>query len=399
MSYRIFGGYAMTWRMFLTVLVALTTVGSGAAFGKEFTVGVQLSMTGPTALAGGEMYRGIQVAAELFNRQHPKHKIKLIVVDDESNAAKAVAAVEKLTSQGAVAIVGSTNSNLAGPASMAASKAGVVYATTGGTSDELVNRGLKNFFRLSSTPGYAAGLIGLFSEMGVKSLSVVYSTKEATADLAQKVSTAMKGKGVKVYMHPFDPSISDFKPILNKVKLQDRSEAIAMIGYENDYVGILRAGKVIKPDVRAIAGPWALATPKMSTSFGDLLPNVYGALVLPYPADYSLPGAKSFAETYKKLFKADSNYHSQTTYVLAQLLFDAIVRANDAGTLAKGGLADEMRRTKQDNTFLGRVTFDGKGDNPNYRAHMGQFKRDGTIAVVWPREHATMKMNYPAVPW
>lgn len=382
--------------MALTLLIGIQ---SGTAAAEEFKVGIQLSLTGATALAGNEMNRGIQVAADVFNRQNPKHKIKLIPIDDESNPAKAVAAVEKLASQGVVAIAGSTTSNLAGPASEAASKSGLVYVTTGGTSDEMVNRGLKNFFRLSNTPGYSAGLVGLFGKMKVKSLSIVYSTKEATTDLANKVNNAMKAKGVKISMHPFDPSTTDFKPVINKVKLQDRSEAIAMIGYENDYVGILRAAKVIKPNVKAIAGPWALATPKMATSFRDLMPNVYGALVLPYPADYNSKKSKAFAETYKKLYNADSNYHSQTTYVLAEILFDAIVRAHESGALAKGGLSEELRKTKRSDTLLGKVEFDRKGDNRNYQAHMGQFQQSGTIAVVWPDQYATAKMNYPGVPW
>lgn len=382
----------------LTLTLAMAAM-AGICHAEEFKVGVQLSLTGPTALAGNEMHRGIQAAAEVFNQQHPKHRIRLIAADDESNPAKAVAAVEKLASQGVVSIIGSTTSNLAGPASEAANKGGVVYVTTGGTSDELVKRGLKNFFRISNTRGYAAGMVGLFNSMGVKSLSIVYSTKEATADLANKVDRAMKAKGVKTAMHPFDPGTTDFKPIINKVKLKDRTEAIAMIGYENDYVGILRAAKVIKPHVKAIAGPWALATPKMAASFGDLMTNVYGALVLPYPADYRSPASKTFAETYKRLFNAESNYHSQTTYILSQMLFDAIVRAHESGALAKGGLAAELRRINRDDTFLGRIKFDANGDNTNYQAHMGQFQGNGAIAVVWPKEHATAKRNYPAVPW
>lgn len=385
-------------RIMSTVTLAIGLL-AGTAHAEEFKVGIQLSLTGPTALAGNEMNRGIQVAADIFNRQNAKHKIKLIAVDDESTPAKAVSAVDKLASQGVVAIVGSTTSNLAGPASEAASKAGLVYVTTGGTSDELVNRGLKNFFRISSTPGYATGLVGLFSSMNVKSLSIVYSTKEATTDLANKVNAAMKAKGIKTALHPFDPGITDFKPVINKVKIQDRTEAIAMIGYENDYVGILRAAKVIRPNIKAIAGPWALATPKMATSFKDLMPNVYGALVLPYPADYNSPMSKSFAETYKRMFNTDSNYHSQTTYVLAQMLFDAIVSAHESGALAKGKLSESLRKIKRNDTFLGRVAFDGKGDNHNYQAHMGQFQQNGTITVVWPPQHATGKMNYPAVPW
>ncbi|MGC5371905.1 hypothetical protein, partial [Klebsiella pneumoniae] len=76
--------------------------------------------------------------------------------------------------------------------------------------------------------------------------------------------------------HAFDPAISDFKPIVNKIKLQDKPEVIAMIGYENDYVGILRAARVLKPAVKAMVGVWSLATPKMAQDFPDLVPNVYG---------------------------------------------------------------------------------------------------------------------------
>src|SRR3546814_2428243 len=87
-------------------------------------------------------------------------------------------------------------------------------------------------------------------------------------------------------MHPFDPGISDFKPIVNKVRLRDKSEVILMVGYENDYVGILRAAKVLKPDVKAMVGVWSLATPKMAADFPDLMPKVYGTALLPYPATF-----------------------------------------------------------------------------------------------------------------
>jgi branched-chain amino acid transport system substrate-binding protein len=82
-----------------------------------------------------------------------------------------------------------------------------------------------------------------------------------------------------VTAHAFDPAISDFKPIINKIKLQDKPEVIAMIGYENDYVGILRAARVLKPAVKAMVGVWSLATPKMAADFPDLVPNVYGTAV------------------------------------------------------------------------------------------------------------------------
>ncbi len=41
-------------------------------------------------------------------------------------------------------------------------------------------------------------------------------------------------------VHKFDPAITDFKPIINKIKLQDKPDIIMMSAYENDYVGIIR---------------------------------------------------------------------------------------------------------------------------------------------------------------
>ncbi|WP_321926642.1 ABC transporter substrate-binding protein [Paraburkholderia guartelaensis] len=369
------------------------------AHATEWRVGVELPLTGALAQAGTEMYRGIQVAADIYNRRHPQDKITLVAVDDESNPAKAVAAVEQLASQHVVAIAGAANSNCAGPASEAANKAGLVYVTSGGTSDDMVTRGLKNFFRVSNTPGYTKGMVGLFNTLGVKSVAIVYSTKDATSDLAKQLDTALKAQGVKTFLHAYDPSISDFKPLINKVKLQDKPDAMAMLGYENDYVGILRASRVLKPDLKAIAAPWAFASPKMAQSFPDLVPNVYGATVLSSPADYRSADQRDFSDTYQRLFKTSSNYQSQTSFVYAQLLFDAIANAQKAGTLDKGGLADTLRATQRDDTFLGKVAFDTRGDNTNYVAHMGQFAHDGKLALVWPATYATAKPVYPGVPW
>ena len=84
-------------------------------------------------------------------------------------------------------------------------------------------------------------------------------------------------------------------------------------------------------------------------------------------------------------------------YVQSMLLFEAIARASDAGTLKTGGLQIELRKSDRE-TLIGRVKFDEKGDNPFFSHRMGQHQ-SGKIAVVWPKDSATGKMNFPAVPW
>lgn len=378
------------------LLFALTVVVSQAA-AEEFVVGVEMPLTGSLARVGNAELEGIKTAAEVFAKQHPGHSIKLVVEDNESQPAKAVAAVEKLASQGVVAITGGYGSNNIGPASEAAAKAGLVYVTSGGVAESLTQRGLKTFFRINNTAGYSKAMMGLLTDMGIKNLSIIYSTKQATADLAKDVQAGLSSKGVKVHMHSFDPAITDFKPIVNKVRLIDKSEAIAMVGYENDYVGILRAAKVLKPKVKAMVGVWSLAAPKMWNEFPDLMPYVYGTALLPFPTTFKTPEGKAFNDNFRRIFDHEADYLAQFGYVQADLLFDAIARAADKGELGKGGLSEVLRQSDKE-TLIGRVKFDEDGDNIFFTHRMGQHQ-DGKIVIVWPKEYATGDMIFPAVPW
>ena len=372
-------------------------LGLTSAHAEELVVGVEIPLTGTLARVGSGMEEGIMTAADVFNKTNSKHKIKIITVDDESAPAKAIAAVEKLASQGALAITGGYGSNNIAPAADAANKLGLVYVTSGGVDDNLVNSGRKNFFRINNTAGYQKAIFGLLCDMNAKSVSIIYSTKDATTGLAKDLQKSLTAKGVTVVTHAFDPAITDFKPIINKIKLQDKSEAIAMVGYENDYVGILRAARVLKPNVKAMVGVWSLATPKMAADFPDLMPNVYGAAVLPFPAEFKTVDGKSFSDSYRKLYKKEPDYLGQFGYVQGMLLFEAIARAADKGTLKKNGIVEEMRKTDRE-TLIGKVRFAANGDSQDFSHRMGQHQ-GGKIVIVWPKEDATGKINFPGVPW
>lgn len=373
-------------------------LGSFAAQAEEFVVGSQIPLTGSLARVGNGMLEGIKVAVEVFNARNTGNTIRLEVIDDESVPAKAVAAVEKLAADKVVALSGGYGSNLIGPASEAAEKAGLTYVTSGGVSDELTRRGLKHFFRINNNAGYAKAMAGLFEEMKLSSVAIVYSTKDATEGLAKAVAADLEAHGIKVTLHAFDPAITDFKPIINKVRLQDRAEGIAMVGYENDYVGILRAAKVLKPSsVKAVVGVWSLATAQMAQEFPELMPQVYGTAMLPFPVEFKSEAGRQFAAAYERLYHKEPDYLGQFGYVQSMLLFEAIDRAAKNGTLAKGGLSEELRRTDAE-TIIGQVTFDANGDNPHFSHRMGQHQ-NGKVALVWPDAEATAPKQFPGVPW
>ena len=390
---------AKTNRIAATIMgLAISLSGVSASHAKEFLLGVEMPLSGALARPGKSNLEGITVGIEVFNKKNPNHTIKLVTIDDESSPAKAVAAVEKLASQGVLGINGGYGSNLTGPASTAADKAGLAYLTVGGTATALTKRGLKTFFRPNNVDGYAEGMIGSIVDMGFKSVSLVYSTKEATSEIAQLVQKGLTAKNIKVASHPFDPSVTDFKPIINKVKVQDRPEIIAMVGYENDHLGILRAAKVLKPNVKAIIGPFSTTTSKIVTEFPDLVDKVLGFVMLSHPVDVRNKEAKEYHETFQKLYKRDGDDSAaQWGFVQTLIMCEAIKRADEKGTLAKGGLVAELRKTNRD-SMLGRIKFDATGDNPAFVTRVGQVQ-DGKIPVVWPKNAANSQVRFPAVPW
>lgn len=388
----------MTRGFVLATLLGATLAVAAPAMAEDITIGAHMPLTGSLARSGQAFNEGMQVALKVFNQSQSKHRITVTVIDDESQPAKAVTAVEKLASDGAAAIIGGYGSNIVGPASDTSNRLDKVYITGGAVSDELVARGNKNFFRINNNAGYQRGVEGLLGELKPSGVSIIASTKEAPMLLAKGLEESLAKKGFKVTLHPFDPAITDFKPIVNKVKLQDKSEIIFMSAYENDYVGIIRAAKVLKPPVKAIVGAWSLATPKMYSDFPDLMQNVIGTTFLPFPVEVKDEEGRRFAAVYKEMFGKEIEYASTLAFVETMVLSEALARAADAGTLkTPGGLREEMKKTSRPSP-LGRITFNEVGDNPNFALSMGQHDK-GRIALVSPAEQATGKIAYPAVPW
>lgn len=380
-----------------SILALAAIVWATAASAEEFKVGSVISLTGANARGGSGMHDGIRTAVEIFNARHPDRTIRLVTIDDESNPAKAISGVEQLAGEGVLAVTGGATSDLVAPALTAAEKAGLVYVTSGGTSEEFVAQPRKRFFRINNTAGYVKAMTGLFDDMHVRSLAILYSTKKSTSEMARSVEEIMTARGVKVTAYPFDAALNDFKPLIARLKSQDKPDVVNVLGYENDYVGILRAAKVLKPDVKAVVGVWQIANAKMATDFPALVENVYGTEILPWPVEFHGEEGKAFEEAFKRLAGHAPDYLNEYGYVQSMVLFEAILRAQAAGTLKTGGLADELRKTDVE-TLIGHLRFDERGDNPDFVQHIGQHQ-GGKIVIVWPAKVASGTMRFPGTPW
>lgn len=343
------------------------------------------------------MHEGMKVAEAVFNQRSGPTKVRLQIIDDESSPAKAVAAVERLAANRVVAITGGATSDIVGPAATAADKHGLVFMTSGGTSGEFLTQGFKSFFRINNTEGYVKAMEGILGDMEVKKLAIVYSTKKSTSEMAREMQKRMSAKGINVVMHPFEATTTDFKPLINKIRIVDRPDAVNMIGYENDYVGILRAARVLKPEIKAMVGAWQIATSKMARDFPELVDRTYGTEMLPIPASFTTAEGKAFEASFQSMYRQEPDYLSLYGFTQGMLLFEAIARAEADGTLEQGGIARQLRDTPAE-TLIGQVQFDARGDNVKFMQNIGQHQR-GKIAIVWPERNASGPWEFPGVPW
>lgn len=380
------------------VAISMAMMAANSASAHDYKVGTHMALTGSLARVGNSMWQGIQIAADLFNlAEKGKNTVELSVIDDESSPAKAVAAVEQLGPK-VDAFVGGFGSNLVGPASETSDRLGKVYVTGGAVAKGIVERGLKGFFRVNNNEGYAKAIDQFAAQIGVKSMSILYSTKDATADVAKQVEGLVNQRHVKVTMHAFEANVTDFKPTINKIKLQDRPDMILMSGYENDYVGILRAAQILKPDVKMFVGTFGLATEQMNRDFHDVVQNVAGTAVLSYPPIFTTADGKNFSEAFKTKFGNFPDYNAVYGYVAAQVLFTALGKDGMGEKVGQPGvLSAEVRKTDME-TLLGHVSFNEKGDNPSFVQRIAQHQGNNLV-LVSPLNAATGKAVVPGRPW
>lgn len=389
--------------MFHNIFIKLTIIGIfiinliPVSSAEDYTVGVHLPLTGAFARAGQAYREGIMVAERLHNLDS-QTKVKLDIVDDESTATKAITAVEKFASSGDAAIIGGYASSIIGPASEVSDRYGVTYMTAGAVSEELTRKGLRTFFRINNNGGYARAVNGILDDLKPTKVAIFVNTRsDAPSLLAKSVGDHLKQQNIEFVEYPFDASTTNFQPLINRMRLRDKPDVILMIVYENDYIGILRAAKLIKPDVKAMVGTWSIATIKMQEDFPDLMDKVIGCAQISFPASFNDEEGKKFEKAYKEINGKDVDYQAVYGYVQAKLVFDAIDRLAKKGSFDRKLLADEMRAEEVD-SLIGKVKFDETGENIHFSLRMAQHQGK-ELPIVAPSDVATKPIILPARPW
>ena len=375
------------------------TIGKTQA--RAIKIGLLHPVTGFVAYNGAQSRLGAQMAIDEINaaggiKSMGGAKLEPVLGDTQAKVEVGVAEVEKMNEAGVAAIVGCFQSAIVLATTQAAAKYGIPYVVDVGASDLIVNRGLKNVFRLK--PGFGkcvdeamTALDGINGGAGkvAKSAVIVHESSEFGTGTAKLISDRLPKINIDV-----KEVIKHDNPTRNfdNVALRIRSlqpDIVVMSNYQNEYVLLARTLHQQKVN---LAGLFSVLGGGFNYKFVKDLPDV-----AEYMMDYNhwFAPTNPRAQEMKKRVEATGNlftFEVYLSYNSVKLIADALERA---GAADKEKLTASLSASTWSDHFMpyGPTKF-VNGQNQGGEAAALQVLK-GDIEVVYPQKFASAKAVFP----
>lgn len=324
-------------RRLTLALAAAGTVGSLSSFAVAqnpgpIKLGVVNIDSGPFAANGSYIAEGAAFAVEQLNAQGGAlgRKYELVVQNHTGSPATAMAAADKLVSQGGVSFFTGLNASstaLAITAKVAGMNALFLDATA--TSDDLTGKNCnKNYFRIDTSDSMVMnGLRTQLQESGIKSWDLLMADYAVGHDYARKFGALVQDNGGTIEKTIFaSMTATDLGSYISQLNAKP-AEGLAML-----YPG--SAGIAFAKQQQAF-GLFSKYKTVVSASTvnevllggqGDSTVGVYGT----QSYFWSMPGERNatFVKAYEARYKRKPTYLSVDAYLAFELLHAAILKAN-----------------------------------------------------------------------
>lgn len=366
-------------------------------------VGASIPLTGKFGSLGTQVKPGYEYAVKDINaaggvyvkEYDKKIPLKLTIYDDESDPTKAVSKLETLyAEQKVVAYLGGAASDMHVATTAIAEKNKVPYLGIAFALNAIHQKGYKYLFSpfpksVQQGPDTFAILNALIPE-GERPLKVAIFQEKSDWGAEQgalwKEYAAKNGYTV-VDHEEYAVGNKDFAAMISKAKAAGAETLLALpnqpsgealfkqmveLGWTPKFSLIIRAPENVT---------WGANLGK-NGDYVTIFPGWHNAM--------KFPGVDKLNAAYQAEFNRPADLLTGPSYACVQILAAAIEKA---GTLDRDKIRDAIAATDM-TTVIGPVTFnpDGTGKvlNP-----MIQWQ-NGKMELVWPLEHATAKLAYPA---
>jgi branched-chain amino acid transport system substrate-binding protein len=326
----------------------------------EIKIGHVGPLTGGIAHLGKDNENGAQLAIDEANLAKIKidgkeAKFVLVKEDDQADPKVGTTVAQKLADAKVAGVVGHLNSGTSIPASPIYSGAGIPVISGSATNPKLTEQGFKTQFRVVARDDQQGPAVASYLAANKKP-KLVAVIDDATAygeGLANEVEKSLKGANIKVLpREKGTDKTTDWKAVLTKIKGKN-ADAVFYGGMDATGGPLLKQAREL--GVKAVFsfgdGACTDEMPKLAGAAADGLLCSQAGLP-PQAAD------KKFLDAYKKKFNVDPIIYAPFTYDAANLLIEAMKKANSADP-AK--YLPELAKIDYKGA-TGQIAFDDKGD-------------------------------------
>jgi branched-chain amino acid transport system substrate-binding protein len=364
-------------------------------------VGLVHPVSGGLAYSGGQSRMGAMMAIDEINaaggiKSMGGAKLQGLLGDSQSRPEIGVSEVERMQQEGVAAYLGCFASGIALPATQAAAKYNTPFLIDVGASDLIVNRGLKNVFRLK--PGFgkcvddaivALGEINKGANSVAKTAVLVHEESEFGTGTAKLLAGKLPSVGIEVLetIKHANPT-RDFSNVALRIKGL-KPDIVIMSNYQNEYVLLARTLMQQKVDVAAM---FSVLGGGFNFKLVKEQPDV-AQYMMDFNHWYNPKNAKAAAM--RKQVEAKGGLFTFEVY----LSYNSIMLYADA--LQRAGSADKEKAIAAlaSSTWFPEVMPYGptkfvNGQNEGGRGALLQASKTD-IDVVWPSDFASAKPTFP----
>ncbi len=345
----------------------------------EVKIGHVGPLTGAIAHLGKDNENGARLAVEEANAAKIKIdgkdvKFAFVAEDDQADPKVGTTVAQKLVDAKVNGVVGHLNSGTSIPASPIYNGAGIPVISGSATNPKLTEQGFKTQFRVVGRDDQQGPAIASYLAT-TKKPKLVAVIDDATAygkGIADEVEKTLKASNVTVLpREQGTDKTTDWKAILTKVKGKN-PDAVFYGGMDATGGPLLKQGRELGVKAVFSFGDGACTDDmtKLAGAAADGLLCSQAGLP-PQAAD------KKFLDAYKKRFNADPIIYAPFTYDAANMLIEAMKKANSAEPAKYLPVLAKMEYAGA----TGKIVFDDKGDRKD--AEMTIFTmKDGKLAPI-----------------
>lgn len=324
----------------------------------DVLIGAAAPLSGPNAVLGEQLRRGVQMAVDDINATGGLNGEKLQVkfADDGCDPRKAIDAATSFVSAGVKAVIGHYCSGASIPASKVYQKANIVEISPASTQPKYTDEGGWNVLRLvprDDTQAKAAAAL-VFEKFPGGKIAIISDQQPAFARLAATFKAGLAEKGVTpVIDQSFKAGTKDFTALANQLRIA----GVDVVYLPASYV----EGGLFAQALRAAGSTAQIISGDslVTDDYGLQAKDAADGTLMTFTYDpRKFPTAQALVDRFRA---AEQNAEGFTLYAYAAV--QAWIAAAEAtGTTDSTRIAEWLRGGNKFDTAVGPVSFDAKGD-------------------------------------